>query len=106
MTKHKNKKSKIRALKVDREVQSRSPLDFNISVNDGDNVLQILFQSPLPDAEIIITDKDGNTVVDESQTSIYEGKILYIYTPDAYPYIIEISSPTMHITGEIVLSGM
>lgn len=102
ITKHKNRKSKIRILKFYREVQTRSPLDFNMSVNDGDNVLQILFQSPLPDAEIIVIDKDGNTVIDESQTSIYEGKTLYIYTPDAYPYTIRITSPILDVTGEII----
>lgn len=80
---------------------SRSPLDFNMSLNDGDNVLQIIFQGSLPDAEITVTDKNGNTVVYEPQTFINEGEMIYIYTPNAYPYTIEITSPAMDVTGEI-----
>lgn len=80
---------------------SRSPLDFNMSLNDGDNVLQIIFQGSLPDAEITVTDKNGNTVVYEPQTFINEGEMIYIYTPNAYPYTIEITSPVMDVTGEI-----
>lgn len=79
----------------------RSPLDFNMSLNDGDNVLQIIFQGSLPDAEVTVTDKDGNTVVYEPQTFINEGEMIYIYTPNAYPYTIEITSPVMDVTGEI-----
>lgn len=59
ITKHKNRKSKCQILKIDREVQTCFPLDFNMSVNNGDNALQILFHSPLPDTEITVTDKDG-----------------------------------------------
>lgn len=85
-----------------RDNKARSIKLFNMSVQEENDILQILFHSPLPDAEIIITDKDGNTVIDESHTSIFEGKILYIYTPDAYPYTIRITSPILDVTGEII----
>jgi phosphoglycerate dehydrogenase-like enzyme len=68
-----------------------------------DNCLQILFQFPLHESDITVADKNGNIVINEQQTSIYEGKTLYIYTPEDYPYTIEITSPAVDITGEITL---
>ena len=65
--------------------------------------LQILFQFPLHESDITVADKNGNIVINEQQTSIYEGKTLYIYTPEDYPYTIEITSPAVDITGEITL---
>lgn len=82
---------------------TRAPIDYNIDANDNGNCLQIIFQFPLYDAYVRVTDKDGNTVVNESQTDSYEGKVIYIYTPEAYPYTLEIISPEVDITGEIVL---
>lgn len=82
---------------------TRSPLDFNLEVHDIDKNLQIHFQSPLHDAEITVKDSNGNTIIYKPQTFIYEGMMLYIYTPNAYPYTVEITSPTLDITGEIVL---
>ena len=82
---------------------TRSPLDFNLEVLDIENNLQIHFQSPLHDAEITVKDSNGNTIIYKPQTFIYEGMMLYIYTPNAYPYTVEITSPTLDITGEIVL---
>lgn len=101
-TKTKKRRSSIRHTAVVKR-STRTPLDFRMSVNDGDNTLIILFQSSLPDAEISVKDNDGNTVVYEPQTFINEGEMIYIYTPNAYPYIIEITSPVMDVTGEIVL---
>ena len=72
-----------------------------MSVRDEENILIVLLQSPLSDATITVIDKDGNTAIYEPQTFIHEGKMLYIYTPKAYPYTIEITSPAMDITGEI-----
>lgn len=80
---------------------ARAPLSFNINVQEANNCLQIVFQGSLPDAEVIVTDKNGNTVVYEPQTFINEGEMIYIYTPNAYPYTIEITSPVMNVTGEI-----
>ena len=98
----KRRKSNLQYQTYNRETKTRTPSEFNLVIQDENDNLKILFQSPLLDAEIIVTDKDGNTVVYEPQTFIYENKILYIYTPDAYPYTIEITSPIMDITGEIV----
>lgn len=62
-----------------------------------------MLRFPLSDADIIVADKDGNTVVYEPQTSGFGGKVFYIHAPKGYPYIIEISSPVVDIVGEIVL---
>lgn len=80
---------------------TRSPLEFNLSADETDNSLIITFQSSLNEADIIVTDKNGNTVALEPQTSIYEGKIISIPNPNNYPYQIEITSPTLDIKGEI-----
>ena len=58
---------------------------------------------PLHESDITVADKNGNIVINEQQTSIYESKALYIYTPEDYPYTIEITSPAVDITGEITL---
>lgn len=88
----------------DREskASTRSPLTFDINVQEVDNCLQIIFLSPLPDAEITITDKNGKTIVHEPPTFINKGKTLYIETPNGYPYTVKIISPIMDITGDIV----
>ena len=98
---HKKHRSHLKRVNRRANTSTRSPLDFNMSLNDGDNVLQIIFQGSMPDAEITVTDKNGNTVVYEPQTFINEGEMIYIYTPNAYPYTIEITSPVMDVTGEI-----
>lgn len=85
---------------------TRTPSEFILSANESNGTLSLNFQSYLPDAEITVTDKDGNTVVYESQSLIYEGKVIYIYTPEAYPYTLEITSPTIDIIGEIVLEEL
>lgn len=82
---------------------TRVPIDYTIDVSDNGNCLQILFLFPLHEADITVTDKNGNIVINEQQTSIYEEKLLSIYTPNAYPYIVEITSPIVDITGEIIL---
>lgn len=101
----KGKKQKSNFKLRDKCIKSitRAPLDFNLEMHDIDNSLQIHFQSPLNDATITVTDNNGNTIIYEPQTFIYEGMMLYIYTPKAYPYFVEITSPTLDITGEIVL---
>ena len=75
---------------------------FNIDVQETNSCLQIIFLSPLPDAEITITDKNGKTVVHEPPTFINKGKTLYIETPNGYPYTVKIISPIMDITGDII----
>ena len=48
-----------------------------------------------------MTDKDGNVVVSEFKTSIYEGKIVSVPNSDSYPYLVEITSPRLDIEAEI-----
>ena len=98
---NKRKKAYIQNVSIERKAATRAPLDFNITIKDRDNTLVIIFLSPLRNAEVIITDSNGNTVINEPQTTIYEGKMLHIHAPNAYPYMIEITSPSMDVTGEI-----
>lgn len=102
-TKRQKQKSSFKFCDKFNKSITRSPLDFNLEVHDIDKNLQIHFQSPLHDAEITVKDNNGNTIIYKPQTFIYEGLILYIYTPNAYPYTVEITSPTLDITGEIIL---
>ena len=48
-----------------------------------------------------MTDKDGNVVVSEFKTSIYEGKTVSVPNSDSYPYLVEITSPRLDIEAEI-----
>lgn len=84
------------------KIVTRSPFVFDMDVQETDSCLQIIFLSPLPDAEITITDKNGKTIVHEPPTFINKGKTLYIETPNGYPYTVKIISPIMDITGDIV----
>lgn len=102
-TKRQKNKSSFKVCDKCIKESTRSPLDFKLEVHDIDKNLQIHFQSPLHDAEITVKDNNGNTIIHKPQTFIYEGLILYIYTPNAYPYTVEITSPTLDITGEIIL---
>ena len=79
-------RSHWRARDRESKASTRSPLTFDINVQEVDNCLQIIFLSPLPDAEITITDKNGKTIVHEPPTFINKGKTLYIETPNGYPY--------------------
>lgn len=82
----------LRKHETRKNVLPRIPIDYTIDVSNNDNCLQILFQFPLHESDITVADKNGNIVINEQQTSIYEGKTLYIYTPEDYPYTIEITS--------------
>lgn len=96
------RKSHMHSLTIEKSRKTRSLCEFSMTTQDEENTLIVLFQTPLNDAEITVTDKDGNIVIYEPQTSIYEGKMLNIYTPNAYPYKVEITSPSMDVTGEII----
>jgi len=50
-----------------------------------------------------VTDKNGNVVIEENQTNLYEGKALYVHSSKAYPYTLVLTSPAVDITGEITL---
>ena len=95
-------RSHWRARDRESKASTRSPLTFDINVQEVDNCLQIIFLSPLPDAEITITDKNGKTIVHEPPTFINKGQTLYIETPNGYPYTVKIISPIMDITGDII----
>ena len=95
-------RSHWRARDRESKASTRSPLTFDKNVQEVDNCLQIIFLSPLPDAEITITDKNGKTIVHEPPTFINKGKTLYIETPNGYPYTVKIISPIMDITGDFV----
>lgn len=101
--KNEKRKSRIRHLATMKKHVCRTSSEFNMLVRDEEDILTIQLQSPLSDAEITVTDKDGKTVIYEPQTFIYEDKLLYIYTPNAYPYTVEITSPTLDVKAEIVL---
>ena len=58
----------------------------------------------LEEADITVTDKDGNVVVSEFKTSIYEGKTVNVYAPESDIYTIEITAPTIDVTAEITLN--
>ena len=62
---------------------TRTPSTFDVHVEEVNNTLQIVFTGTLPDAEIRLTDKNGDTVINESPTLIYDGMTLYVHTPPA-----------------------
>ena len=82
---------------------TRTPSTFDVNVEEVNNTLQIVFTGTLPDAEIRLTDKNGDTVINESPTLIYDGMTLYVHTPTGYPYLLEVESPALELTGEIVV---
>lgn len=82
---------------------TRIPIDYTIEVAGDETNLQIIFLFPLHEADIIVTDKNGNVVIEENQTNAQEGKVLYIHSPKAYPYTLVLTSPAVDITGEITL---
>ena len=85
------------------KIVTRTPSTFDVHVEEVNNTLQIVFTGTLPDAEIRLTDKDDIVVVQEGPTLIYEGMTLYVPAPTGYPYLLEVESPTLEMTGEIVL---
>ena len=64
----------LRKHETRKNVLPRIPIDYTIDVSNNDNCLQILFQFPLHESDITVADKNGNIVINEQQTSIYEGK--------------------------------
>lgn len=82
---------------------TRVPIDYTIEATGDENSLQIIFLFPMQEADITLTDKNGNVVIEENQVNSYEGKTLYVPAPKAYPYTLVLTSPAVDITGEIVL---
>lgn len=98
-----NKTKKLIIYKTLKEkMVTRTPSTFDVHVEEVNNTLQIVFTGTLPDAEIRLTDKNGDTVINESPTLIYDGMTLYVHTPTGYPYLLEVESPALELTGEIV----
>lgn len=82
---------------------TRLPIDYTIEATGDENSLQIIFLFPMQEADITLTDKNGNVVIEENQVNSYEGKTLYVPAPKAYPYTLVLTSPAVDITGEITL---
>lgn len=84
-------------------ITTRVPIDYTIETTGDENGLQIIFLFPMHEADITVTDKNGNVVIEENQTNLYEGKALYVHSSKAYPYTLVLTSPAVDITGEITL---
>jgi hypothetical protein len=102
-THHKKRRSKICKIIDESKAVTRAPIDYTVEVADDETSLQIIFLFPLHEADITVTDKNGNVVIEENQTNLYEGKVLYVHNPKAYPYTLVLTSPAVDITGEITL---
>lgn len=102
LKKHRHK-VQVKIIHSHSKAVSRSLLAFHLTADETDNSLIITFQASLKEANIIVTDKNGKPIVSESKVSIYEGKTVDIYSPESDFYTIEITSPTIDITGEITL---
>lgn len=100
---HYERKAKFRQKNRRERVMTRTPFDPTIQVDESNGILLLTFQYSLEDANITITDKNGNEVMHEQQTVIYEGRVVSISEAAGYPYSVEITSPMVDIQGEIVL---
>lgn len=100
---YKARKMKYKTKEVQAMNMSRSSFDPTIQVNETNGILLLTFQYLLDDADITITDKNGNEMIQELQTTIYEGRVISVSETNGYPYSVEIISPTIEIQGEIVL---
>ena len=100
---HKRHRHKVNTKIINSHSKSifRSPLFINLTADAVDENLTSTFQSALEEADITVTDKDGNVVVSEFKTSIYEGKTVSVPNSDSYPYLVEITSPRLDIEAEI-----
>lgn len=74
-----------------------------IRPEDINACLYITFQQSFENVDITIRDKEGNEVVNDQQTAIYEGHVITIPQSNGYPYSIVITSSMVNIQGEIVL---
>lgn len=94
---------KWRDKEVEEKSGSRKSKDYSILLDNTDDCLSLTFLFPLNGADITITDGNGNEVVKESQSIIYEGRTISILSVENYPYFVEIISPVVSIRGEVVL---
>lgn len=70
-------------IEISDEKGSSNPrsLRFSASVQEVGDVLQIIFETPVEDADIVVTDCSGHVVYDEQQTAIFPGRIIEITPP-------------------------
>ena len=103
---HKRHRHKVNAkiISSNYKVNTRSHLFFNLTADEVDDNLTITFQSVLEETDITVTDKNGNIIASELNSSIYEGKTVNIYAPESDIYTIEITSPIIDVTAEITLN--
>lgn len=99
----KKKIPQLHASTEQRGNMKRIPARPFAQVEDINDCLYITFQRSFEDVDITIRDKEGNEVVNDQQTAIYEGRVIAIPQSDGYPYSIVITSPTVDIHGEIIL---
>ena len=100
-----NNKCRLRLFvkdKLDTSVK-RSLIRPFAQVEDINACLYITFQQSFENVDITIRDKEGNEVVNDQQTAIYEGHVITIPQSNGYPYSIVITSSMVNIQGEIVL---
>lgn len=100
---HYQAKAKYKTKEARGRAMTRAPFDPTIHVDEVNGILLLTFQYSLDNADITITDKNGNEVMHEQQTVIYEGRTVSIPEADGYPYSVEITSPSIDIQGEITL---
>lgn len=74
---------------------------FDIRAEEINGNLTIAFQGYLEEAEIVITDKEGNVILQQNALDIIDGMTLQLPPSPAYPHYITINSPTLEVTGEI-----
>ena len=96
-------RSDVQITKFKRKTPTRSLIYFDFSVSDRNNHLQIVFHSFLSNSDIYITDANGNIVAFDTDVNIYDGMVITIpvFEETAYPYYVEVSSPTLDIEAEI-----
>lgn len=102
-TEHHSRKLTLAKQNTRQNTTTRLPIDYTIEATGDENSLQIIFLFPMHEADITLTDKNGNVVIEENQVNSYEGKTLYVPAPKAYPYTLVLTSPAVDITGEITL---
>lgn len=80
-----------------------APMRFHAYVEEVNGVLQLSFLGNYSDVNIVITDAEETEVYQETNGTIYDGKVINITPADSYPYDVEITSSSINIIGVIYL---